>query len=232
VFFAAATLSRERSHIIRSLTEGRVLTLYLVRHGQTDSSQIDRYSGELDVPLNDEGRAIAEALAARYAATPWAAIYASPKTRARETAAPLAKRAGVRVEIEPGLREIAYGAWDGKTQQEVEQRYPAEHAAWLRNPAFVSPPEGETGLEVAARATRALDAIRERHRDGNVLAVSHKATIRLLVCVLAGIDPNEYRRRLAQPVGGVTVFEFRETGPLLMRLADTSHIGPREARHS
>ncbi len=208
-----------------------MLTLYLIRHGQTDCSRENRFCGSVDVPLNENGLAMARALADAFAGERWKAIYASPLQRARQTAEPLAARLGMTVQIEPGLREIAYGAWDGHLEAEIEQLHPREFAAWSNDPGRVAPPGGETAPQIAARALAALNEIRARHTSGQVLAVAHKATIRILVCALLGIDVGLFRKRIAQEVGAATVFEFKDSGPLLKTLNDLSHLPP-ELRHA
>jgi probable phosphoglycerate mutase len=202
------------------------LTLYFIRHGQTDCSRQNRFCGALDVPLNETGEQMAQALADAFAGEPWDAIYASPLRRARQTAEPLARRLGLTVRIEPGLREIDYGAWDGRLEAEVEREEKPVFDAWATYPDRVPPPGGETAVEVAERAMAAVHEILDRHQEGRVLAAAHKATIRILVCALLGIDVGLFRRRVAQEVGAATVFEFRSTGPLLRALNDLSYLPP------
>jgi probable phosphoglycerate mutase len=203
-----------------------MLTLYLVRHGQTDWSLANRFCGEHDVPLNATGRAMADALAARYGAAPWAAIYASPLERALKTAEPTARVAGLQVLVEPGLREIAYGEWDGRPEADVERDDPERFHAWAAHPGVVAPPGGETGLAIAARALAAIEAIRARHDRGQVLIVSHKATLRVLLCALLGIDVDQFRARLQQRTCAVSIVDFKASGPLLQCLGDVSHLPP------
>ncbi len=204
-----------------------MLALYLVRHGQTECSRENRFCGSgTDVPLLPEGVEMAEALGAYYADEAWEAIYSSPALRARATAEPLASRVGLEVRIEPGLREIAYGGWEGLLEAEVRREFPALFERWVEDPGRFAPPGGESGLDIAARALPVVDSFRERHPSGNVLAVSHKATIRVLVCALLGLDVGLYRARIGQTVAAVTVFEFREHGPLLRVMGDTSHLPP------
>src|SRR5262245_2241745 len=201
-----------------------MLTLYLVRHGQTEASRNDILCGTLDLPLNPSGLAIADALANRYAGETWQAVYASPKLRAIQTATPLAERLGLPLRIEPGLREIEYGEWEGRTESELRAEQPEAYARWEAAPDQLSPPGGETAQQVAARALPVVDALRARHPTGQVLAVSHKATIRIIVCALLGIDLRLFRARIAQPVGSSTIFQFKQTGPLLRRLGDLSYL--------
>ena len=202
------------------------MIIYLVRHGQTDGSREGRYCGAIDIPLNATGLAMAEALASFYAGEPWAAIYASPLQRARQTAEPLCKRTGLPLQVEAGLREIEYGEWEGVLPEEARARDPKLFADWEADPGDVAPPGGESGRQIAARAVAALEHIRARHPDGQVLAVAHKATIRVLVCALMGIDVSLFRARIAQPVGCVTVVEFKKSGPMLKKLGDNCHLPP------
>ena len=201
-----------------------MLNLYLLRHGQTGASRERRFSGSIDAELSDLGHEMAASFADAYSGTPWRAIYSSPQRRALETAAPLAERTGMTVQLLVGLREIEYGAWEGILEDEVRQRWPAEYGWWAADPATRSAPGGETGLQVAARALSAVERIRASHESGAVLLVSHKATIRLIVCALLGIDLRRFRDRVAQPVASVSEFQIDGANALLVRLADVSHL--------
>jgi alpha-ribazole phosphatase len=203
------------------------LRLFMARHGQTEGAREGRFCGDIDVPLNSQGLAMAEALGRHYAATPWQAIYSSPMDRARRTGGPLSARTSLPLQIENGLREIAYGAWEGLLEIDVKAKYAKEFMAWEQDPGRHAPPGGETGEAIAVRAMAAIDRIRARHPDGgNVMVVSHKATLRVLVCRLLGMDVNDFRRKVTQPPGTVTVVDFREGGPMLLALADVRHLPP------
>ena len=203
-----------------------MLSLYLVRHGQTDASLHNQFSGRIDPPLNATGQAMAEALAARYGGAGFVEIVSSPLQRARATAAPTARACGLEPILDEGLVEIAYGEWDGRAEDEVARTDAARFAAWSAHPGWVAPPGGETGAEIATRALAAVARIRARHADGKVLVVSHKATLRVLVCALFGVDVDLFRARIAQKVCAVSVIDFLPTGPLLQTLGDTSHLPP------
>jgi probable phosphoglycerate mutase len=203
-----------------------MLSIYFVRHGQTEYSKRNAFCGSIDPPLTDEGRAMAEAVAARYGGEKWAAIYASPRLRTQQTAEPTAKRAGMKIFVEEGLREIDYGSWEGRPEKEVEASEPDAFHAWSSHPGLAAPPGGENAHEIAGRAMKALKAIRERHSDGKILVFSHKATLRIIACSLLGIDVDLFRSRVAQPVASITAFEFKKSGPLLIKLGDVSHLPP------
>lgn len=203
-----------------------MLSLYLVRHGQTDASLHNRFCGRIEPPLNATGQAMAEALAARYGGAGFVEIVSSPLLRAVQTATPTAHAAGLLPTLDDGLVEIAYGEWDGRAEDEVAQADAARFAAWAAHPGWVAPPGGETGAQIATRALAAVDRIRARHADGKVLVVSHKATLRVLVCALLGVDVDLFRARIAQKVCAVSVIDLQPTGPLLQSLGDTSHLPP------
>jgi probable phosphoglycerate mutase len=204
------------------------LSLYLVRHGQTDASLANRFCGRLDPPLNATGLAMADALGARYGREGFAEIVSSPLVRAQQTAAPTARGAGLPVTLDDGLVEIAYGEWDGRAEADVEREDAARFAAWAAHPGRVAPPGGESGADIAVRALAAVERIRARHAGGGgkVLVVSHKATLRVLVCALLGIDVDGFRARIAQKVCAVSIVDFPPSGPLLQVLGDTSHLPP------
>src|SRR5262245_65615545 len=98
--------------------------LLLTRHGETDWNREHRVQGHTDVPLNENGREQARALAERLVDVPLAAIYASDLARARETAEIVARRLGLGVVLDPGLREKNFGSWEGLTDVEIAERFP------------------------------------------------------------------------------------------------------------
>ena len=200
------------------------MNLYMVRHGQTAASRENRFSGSSDPPLTEIGEAMAQAFAAAYGSMKWAAIYTSPMLRTRQTAAALERATGIQARVEAGLREIDYGEWEGLRQDEVKQRWPEAFEYWAADVASRGTPGGETAFQVAGRAMRVVEEIRTRHSEGNVLLVSHKATLRIITCALLGLDVRLFRERIAQPVGAVTLFAVTERTAQLTLLGDRSHL--------
>ncbi len=196
----------------------------LIRHGATTLSAEDRFAGSTDVDLSAEGRRQATALAARLAREPLAAVYASPMRRTLVTAAILGEPHGLVPASLDGLREIGHGVWEGLTRREVEERYPEDYASWEEDPFTFAPPEGESGLAVTARALPALRTLAVAHAGQTVAVVSHKATIRLLLSMLLGIDPRGYRDRLDQAPACLNVLDLRDpVRARLMLYNDISH---------
>lgn len=198
--------------------------VFLVRHGATVLTAEDRFAGATDVPLSDEGREQARRLAQRLGGEQISAIYASPLGRTVETAGILAGPHGIEVRQRDGLREISHGRWEQMTRREVEAQFPEEVAAWDRDPYTFAPKGGETGLAVTARALPALLDIVATHSAENVLIVSHKATIRLLLSSLLGFDPRRYRDNLDQLPAALNIVDFRNPSHARLTLFnDTSH---------
>jgi probable phosphoglycerate mutase len=206
--------------------------LYLVRHGATQLTAENRFSGEVGVDLSDEGRRQAQRLAKRLSDDPIKAIYASPLSRTKETAEILAGPHKLTPTLRDGLKEISHGRWEGLTRQEVEGRFKGEYAAWEADPFTFAPQGGESGLGVLARALPVIREIVLAHHDELVLVVSHKATLRLLMSSLLGFDPRGYRDRLDQSPACLNVLDFKD--PVRVRLMlfnDVSHYqdAPRSA---
>jgi probable phosphoglycerate mutase len=196
----------------------------MVRHGATVLSAEDRFAGATDVDLSDEGREQTRRLAERLSREKIMAIYASPLGRTVETASILAAPHKLKVQTRDGLREINHGRWEQMTRRDVEQKFPEEAAEWERDPYTFAPKGGESGLQVTARALPVLIDLVRTHPGENILVVSHKATIRLLLSSLLGFDPRRYRDNLDQKPAALNIVDFKD--PVRARLTlfnDTSH---------
>jgi glucosyl-3-phosphoglycerate phosphatase len=145
----------------------------LWRHGQTTWNAEHRFQGQTDIPLDETGEAQAEYAARRLATLRPDMIFASDLSRALQTAAPLARLTGLQVVPDKQLRERSGGDWEGLSDQEIRDRYPAERATW-------NPPNGEPTVVVAERVGVALSRIAGTLEDGQLaVVVSHGAALRL-----------------------------------------------------
>jgi probable phosphoglycerate mutase len=202
--------------------------LYLVRHGATQSTEEGRFSGSQGVALSEEGRWQAAQLGDRLRGEAITAAYASPLSRAADTARIVCSACHLQPTLRDGLREISHGHWEGLTRSDVESRFAAEYAAWEEDPFTFAPAGGESGVAVLARALPALRDIVTAHRGERVLVVSHKATIRLLLSTLLGFDARGYRDRLDQAPACLNVLDFKDpVRARLMLFNDTSHYSNR-----
>ncbi len=196
--------------------------MYLVRHGQTPCSVANVLCGRCDAALTPTGQQTAHALAAAFAKRPWSALYSSPLRRALQTIAPLARASGQSVTPLPDLAEIDFGKWEGLTSATLLQNDDT-FKRWVQKPAILTTPSGESGNMVLTRALRAVTAVRARHASGQVMLMTHKTTLRLLLCHITGEPTGHYRQRFEQPLGAVNMVEFLPGGPHLRIVADISY---------
>ncbi len=174
--------------------------------------------------LSKKGREEARCLAERLKGEKIAAVYASPLGRTVETAQILATPHDLSVQTCDGFREISHGHWEGMKRHEVEEKFPEEMAEWEKDPYTFAPAGGESGLAVTARALPALIDLVRKHPSENILIVSHKGTIRLLLSSLLGFDPRRYRDNLDQKPAALNIVDFRDpTRARLTLFNDTSH---------
>ncbi|HEY4283532.1 MAG TPA: histidine phosphatase family protein [Chthoniobacterales bacterium] len=196
----------------------------MIRHGATVLTAEDRFAGATDVELSDEGREQTRRLAQRLGSEKIAAIFASPMGRTMETARILAEPHKLNVQPRDGLREISHGRWEQMTRREVEQQFPQEAAEWEKDPYTFAPQGGESGLAVTARALPTLISLVRELPGKNLIVVSHKGTIRLLLSSLLGFDPRRYRDNLDQNPAGLNIVDFRSpTQARLSLFNDTAH---------
>jgi probable phosphoglycerate mutase len=208
-----------------------VTRLFLVRHGATPHSAEDRFAGWTDVDLSPEGRDQAQRLARRLADDRVRAVYASPMRRTLDTASILGAPHGLEPVTRDGLREISHGRWEGLRRADVEARFAEEYAAWEEDPFTFAPEGGESGLDVMARALPVIREIVLTHEGQNVIVVSHKATLRLVISSLLGFDARGYRDRLDQSPACLNVIDFKDpVRARLMLFNDVSHYADHPGR--
>jgi broad specificity phosphatase PhoE len=205
-----------------------VTRLFLVRHGATTATEEDRFSGSSGAELSDLGRWQAARLGERLAQQGLIAAYASPLSRAVDTARIIGDCCGLDPIIRDGLREIGHGHWEGLKRKDVEAQFASEYAAWEADPFTFAPEGGESGVGVLARALPVIREIVTAYPGGRIIVVSHKATLRLVLSSLLAFDPRGYRDRLDQAPACLNVVDFRD--PVRVRLMlfnDTSHYADR-----
>ncbi len=181
--------------------EQPLTTVHLVRHaahGLLGRVLTGRMEG---VGLSEAGRAQAARLAETLGARKLGAIVSSPLQRARETAEPIAARAGLSVTIDAGLDEIDFGEWTGLTFAELDRR--PEWLAWNSARGLAACPGGETMLAAQSRAVSALHRLAATHPDGELVLVSHQDVLKSLLAHLLG-SPLDLLHRFALDPGHVS----------------------------
>lgn len=200
------------------------LHAYFLRHGETAFSAADGFCGSTDADLTPDGELMAQSFADAYSNLQWDAIYSSPMKRTIATAKPLAAKVGLEPQIRDGLRELSYGAWEGKTRDEVKLAYGDDYSKWAAEPGWNSPTGGETAFEISQRSGAVIEEIVTKHHNGNILIVSHKATIRIMLCELMGIELGRYRDRVNVLTASLALLTFDARGPMIQSIGDRSHL--------
>ena len=196
--------------------------LILARHGETAWNVERVFRGRVDIDLDDIGARQAELLGKYLGNWELEAIYSSPLRRALDTANTVARYQEVAVSTADELTDFDYGEWQSLPEREVRRLYPALLNKWHSYPHRVRMPGGESLEDVRRRAVEVVDGIVAKH-NGNVLLVSHRVVIKVVVCHLLGLD-NSHFWNVRQDVCGITVFDYTDGRYILIRHNDTSHL--------
>lgn len=178
--------------------------LWLVRHGQTDWNRTGRWQGQAPFApgLNETGRSQVLTMRGGLKDVPLSAIYSSDLLRARQTAELIAAPLGLTVSLEPRLREIDLGVWEGMPSEEIEAKYSRELAERARNPLYSRAPNGESTHDVAERVFAAVNDIVNKHPSDSILIVSHGIALAVIICRAKGFqleDAYQHVPENAQP---------------------------------
>jgi probable phosphomutase (TIGR03848 family) len=195
-------------------------TFLLIRHAHCDPIGRSIAGRAPGVHLNAQGRAAATALGERLSSIAIKAVYSSPLERARETATPMALRLGLEVENAPGLLEVDFGHWTGRTLAELHGI--PEWKAFNSFRSGTRIPGGENMAEVLARALQEIERIQRAHSASTdlVAVVSHGDVLRVLIAHYLGIPVDLFQRLEVSPAS-VSVLSLEPYGPRVLRLNST-----------
>lgn len=198
-------------------------TLILIRHGHTDWAD-KKLAGWLpDVHLNELGQKQAQELVERLKPIEITAIYSSPLDRTIETAQPLAKARGLKINRITNLGEVKYGDWQGQSLKVLAQK--KEWKSVQAAPSTFAFPNGESFREMQNRAVAAVEKIIVEHPKDTVLAFSHGDVIKVIVAYYSGIALDNFQRIVISPAS-ISVIAVGPFGSRIGRLNDT---GPFQA---
>ncbi|NEO34763.1 MAG: histidine phosphatase family protein, partial [Symploca sp. SIO3C6] len=210
--------------------------LLLVRHGETDWNRDGRFQGQIDVPLNDNGRRQAKQCSDFLASVTIDRAMTSSMLRPKETAEIiLQQHPGVKLQTTQQLWEISHGLWEGKLQTEIEEEYADELAQWQTHPHTVQMPEGENLDDVWRRAKDGWQEVltaATAEEDGStepvvMLVVAHDAINKALLCQLVGWGTEEFWK-FKQGNGAVSVIDYPngiDGKPILQSMNITTFFG-------
>lgn len=165
-----------------------MVTLYIIRHGETNSNIRRTCLGHKDVELNENGKAQALDLCKRLGNVHFDAVYSSPLSRAISTIAPYGKTPVI---MNFALIERDFGIWDDMTFEEIESAYPKEYKKWHADWLGYKIPGGESSAEVQARVNDVMDKIIDNHPNGTVAVVTHLGTARHIISHLLGLTAEQ-----------------------------------------
>lgn len=197
--------------------------LLLIRHGETDWNRALRFQGHSDIPLNAQGLAQAESLAARLADEPLDLVVTSDLLRTRQTAQPLLNARAVPTLADAGWREQAFGVLEGLDAETIRQRHPEVWTAWLRHDADLAPPGGESNRQFHSRVLAALRALVAAQAGRRIAVVTHGGVLDMLWRTVHALPLSGPRRCLIPNTG---LNRLRWTGAALAIVAwgDDAHV--------
>ena len=209
--------------------KGRNKRIILVRHGETDWNKQGRFQGQIDIPLNQNGKAQAKAASEFLKNVSIQKAYSSSLSRPKETANIILKEhPGIEISLKDNLREIGHGKWEGKLESEIKSDWPVLLKEWKVSPEKVQMPEGENIKEVSERSITGWKEIcKDLANNETALVVAHDAVNKTILCHLLGLEPSEIWM-IKQGNGGITVIdvsEEEEKPNIISCLNITSHLG-------
>lgn len=191
----------------------------LVRHGQTPTTGSTLPGRAKGLHLAESGVAQAEAAAQRIAQLKSvAAVYASPLERTRETARPIARERGMKIQIDRGLLECDFGDWTGK-KLDVLRKLP-EWTTVQRYPSGFRFPRGESFAEMQTRMVGAIDSLVAKHPGETIVAVSHADPIKAAVAQALGTHLDLFQRIVISPCS-ISAILYSASGPAVLAVNST-----------
>jgi broad specificity phosphatase PhoE len=198
-------------------------SIYLVRHGQTAWNKEEIFRGRSDVPLNETGLEEAE-LAGQYLKTKEIhAIYASPLSRALQTAQKIGQFHHLEVRSLGGIIDMSFGEWEGKSLKEIQEKDKERYHVWMEEPHRVKFPGGESLEEVRIRSMAALEGVIQKHPGKALVLVSHRVINKVLICGILGID-NSHFWQIGQDTTAINLIQFKNGRYILSLLNETCHL--------
>lgn len=199
------------------MTSSPVTALLLIRHTEPAAWAKGVCHGVLDVPLSEDGTIHAQRIADHLRDTTLDAVYASPLSRAVVTATAVAAPHGLTPVLREQLTEIDFGAFEGRTFDEIAASEPDLYGQWMCDPVTVRFPAGETFEDLRARVTEEIARIRRENRGGSVAVVTHGGVIRAVLADVLGMEGGKIFC-IGQSWGGLSLVEWVGDSPIVRYL--------------
>ena len=203
--------------------------IILVRHGETDWNKQGRFQGQIDIPLNNNGKSQAKAASEFLKDCILHKAFSSSLSRPKETAQIIVnEHPGIKISLKDNLKEIGHGKWEGKLESEIKSNWSDLLKTWKLSPEKVQMPEGENITEVSTRSIAGWEEIcKDLKDDETALVVAHDAVNKTILCHLLGLMPSNIWM-IKQGNGGITVIDLSEEEDQpaqITCLNITSHLG-------
>ena len=203
--------------------------IFLIRHGETNWNKEGRFQGQIDIPLNENGKDQARKTFEYLRNISFNKAFSSSMHRPYETAQIiLQNRKDLKIERIDSLVEISHGLWEGKLESEIREKWPVLLKNWHDKPEEVIMPEGESIKDVSERSVEAFDKICLSQKDNDLsLLVAHDAVNKTLICNILGINYSNIWM-IKQGNGGITIIDlFNDPNkpPVISALNITTHLG-------
>lgn len=199
------------------------LEIILIRHGETDWNSGSIFRGHEDVRLNATGIAQADATAEALKDKVFEAIYSSPLKRAMVTAKRIAMPHEIGVRENLGLVDINYGIWQGMRESTVKEKHPKAYDRWIRTPAKMKFPGGESTKKAWKRVNTALRELVFTHGTGTIVLVTHRVPLKFMTAYMLGKHLADISGIRHDPCA-MSVFEVEYMRFKPIRLNDSSHL--------
>lgn len=201
-----------------------MITILLVRHGQTEWNRIERFRGRIDLELNSTGLVQAQKTAAKINQF-WKpdAVYSSPLKRAFQTASIIAEATQNQVQTSQELIDIDYGEWHGLSPEEVRLRWHEQLDTWYQHPDQAIIPGGENLKQVQTRAMDFIHSVLTTESNLTLLLVSHTVVNRLILLGTLGLGIDHFWRLRQEPCA-INIIEVNDSQFTLVGMNDTCHL--------
>jgi len=199
--------------------------IILVRHGQTAWNKEAIFRGRIDIDLDETGREQAKLLARALSKFQVNAVYSSPLKRALNTAIPVANYHQSEVTTDDYFIDMNYGSWEGKSCDEIKERFNNLYQKWIKDPHLFRIPDGETLDEVRIRVVTRLYQLLDKHKEETIVIVSHRVVNKVLICALLGLD-NSFFWRIKQDTASFSIFNYEDNNFTLILHNESCHLKP------
>ena len=203
--------------------------IFLIRHGETSWNKEGRFQGQIDIPLNENGKNQAKKTFEYLRNISFSKAFSSSMNRPYETARIIIQNnKDLKIEKIDSLIEINHGLWEGKLEIEIKEKWPSLLKNWHEKPEEVIMPEGESIKDVSKRSIKAFNKICLSQKDNDLtLLVAHDAVNKTLICNILGMNDSNIWK-IKQGNGGITVidlFKDPSKSPVISSLNITTHLG-------